>query len=102
DWRMALDLARLALDAGAAVDFTAQHWEQLAATAAPLYFRALGGTVRTFGGLPAVQGVRNEVVVHPLWADAHPSILQARSEASAAGIPRLDARTLFELVRRPF
>src|SRR2546428_3480836 len=68
DWRMALDLARLALASNAPVDFTTPHWQPLVASEAPLYFRALGGTVASFGGLRAVHGVRNEVVVHPLWA----------------------------------
>ena len=102
DWRMALDLARLALNGNAPVDFTTPHWQPLVASAAPLYFRALGGTVTSFGGLPAVRGVRNEVVVHPLWALNHPAVVQARTEAATVQIVQLHRKTLFELVRRPF
>ena len=103
DWRMALDLARLALDANAPVDFTIAQWQSLVASAAPPYFRALGWTPTMFGGLPAARSVTGgEFIVHPLWAESHPSVLQALGEASAAGIAHPHPKTLFELVRRPF
>jgi len=95
-------VARLALASNAPVDFTTPHWQPLVASEAPLYFRALGGTVASFGGLRAVHGVRNEVVVHPLWAKNHPDVVQAGKEAVAAGISQLHPKTLFDLVRRPF
>jgi DEAD/DEAH box helicase domain-containing protein len=102
DWRMALDVARLALDGNAPVDFTTSHWQPLVAAATPPYFHALGWTATTFGGLPAARsGGRGELIVHPLWADLHPAIVQARAEASIAGVT-LQKKTVFELVRRPF
>ncbi len=103
DWRMALDLARLALDSNAAVGFSTPHWLPLVTAATPPYFRALGWTAATFGGLPAARsGSLAEFVIHPLWSDVHPSILQARADASTSGITHPQTRTLFELVRRPF
>src|SRR5260370_28102578 len=38
DWRLGLDLARLALDLNAPVDFTLAYWHNLATTAATTYF----------------------------------------------------------------
>ncbi len=103
DWRLAVDMARLALDANAPVDLTPPHWQSLVASAAQSYFQALGWAPTTFGGLPAARsGTHGEFIVHPLWANDHPTILQARDEASNAGITQLDKKTLFELVRRPF
>jgi hypothetical protein len=105
DWRMALDVARLALDGNAPVDITTPHWQPLVAAATTPYFHALGWTEITLGGLPAARsGGRGELIVHPLWAGVHPRVLQARAEASTAGITQLQEppKTLFELVRRPF
>src|SRR2546425_10461951 len=103
DWRMALDVARLALDGNAPVDITTPHWQPLVAAATTPYFHALGWTEITLGGLPAARSSgRGELIVHPLWAGVHPRVLQARAEASTAGLARLDTKTLFELVRRPF
>jgi hypothetical protein len=103
DWRMALDLARLALDANAPVDFTSAHWQSLVRVSAPPYFQALDWTPTMLGDLPAARsGTRGEFIVHPLWADSHRAVLQARAEASTAGIATLTPRTLFDLVRRPF
>jgi hypothetical protein len=103
DWRMALDLARLALDGNTPVDIATPHWQPLVAAAATPYFHALGWTEITLGGLPAARsGGRGELIVHPLWASVHPRILRARAEASNDGITQLQTKTLFELVRRPF
>ena len=52
DWRMAIDLARLALDANSPVDFTTAHWQSLVALAAPPYFRALAGRQRRLAACP--------------------------------------------------
>ena len=103
DWRLAVDMARLALDSIAPVDFTTPHWQPLVAAATTPYFNALGWAPTTLGGLPAARsGSQGEFIVHPLWSDLHPSVLQARTEASATGITQPQPKTLFELVRRPF
>jgi hypothetical protein len=105
DWRMGLDVARLALDANAPVDFTATHWQGLPAAAGNSYFAALRWTVDTFAGLPAGRdrsGSHGDVIVHPLWSDSQPQLNQARREAQASGINQLQPKTLFEILRRPF
>ncbi len=103
DWRLAVDMTRLALDSIAPVDFTTPYWQPLVAAATTPYFNALGWAATTLGGLPAARfGSQGEFIVHPLWSNLHPFILQARAEASAAGITQPQAKTLFELVRRPF
>jgi hypothetical protein len=103
DWRLALDVARLALDSAALVDFTTPYWQPLVTAATTSYFNALGWAATTFGGLPVARsGSRAELVVHPLWANSHPTVLQARAEAATGGIMQFQPKTLFELVRRPF
>jgi hypothetical protein len=106
DWRLALDLARLALDPSSPVDFTVAYWQSLLATATAAYFRshqALGATATTFGGLPAVRSAnRCEIIVHPLWSAAHPQLVQAIADAQTAGMSHIQPKTLFEVVRRPF
>lgn len=103
DWRLAVDMVRLALDSNAPVDFTIPYWQPLLAAVTTPYFNALGSTPASFGGLPAARsGTRAELVVHPLWANNHPTVLQAQTEALTAGITQSQTKTLFELVRRPF
>jgi DEAD/DEAH box helicase domain-containing protein len=107
DWRMGLDVARLALDANAPVDFTQQYWQGLDTLVGRAYFNALGPGwgATSFAGLPATRsGRRGEVLVHPLWSATHPQVLQARAEASAAGLALRDddIKTMFVVLRRPF
>jgi DEAD/DEAH box helicase domain-containing protein len=106
DWRMAFDLTRLALDPQAVVDLSPPHWRSLAEAAIPNYFRALGWVSLVLGGLPgAYSQARSEgqVIVHPLWSDAHPALTTAQAEAHGNGLTQpLARKTLFEIVRRPF
>ena len=104
DWRLAMDMARLALDTNAPVDLTVPYWQPLVAAVTTPYFNALGSTPASFGGLSAARfGARAELIVHPLWAANHPTVLRARAEATAAGITQFQTpKTLFNLVRRPF
>jgi ATP-dependent helicase YprA (DUF1998 family) len=103
DWRMALDVARLALDSNAPVDLATLHWQSILDAATAPYFNALGYTALSLGGLHAGRsGSRGELIVHPLWSDNHPMILRARSDGVAAGVTQIHAKTFFELVRRPF
>ena len=104
DWRLAVDMALLALDSNAPVDFAVPYWQPLLAAVTTPYFNALGSAPDSFGGLPTARsGTRGEFIVHPLWAANHPTVLLARAEATAAGITQLQTpKTLFELLRRPF
>jgi len=100
---MALDLTRIALDANAPVDFATAYWQSLVTAAIPPYLRALAWTETRLGGLPAARsGAQAEFVTHPLWSVSHPAVLGAHGEAANMGITDSQAKTLFELVRRPF
>jgi hypothetical protein len=102
DWRLGLDVANLALDENAVVDFTAPHW-QILPNATEAYFRALGWAPLTLGELPAARsGPLGEVIVHALWSDSHPQLNQAEREAQGSSINQLQPKTLFEVLRRPF
>jgi DEAD/DEAH box helicase domain-containing protein len=107
DWRLAVDMARLALDSNAPVDFTTPYWQPLLAAVTTPYFNALtasGWAATMFGGLHATRSdSRTELIVHPLWANNHPTVLQAHAEATTVGITQFQLpKTLFELVRKPF
>lgn len=108
DWRTALDMARLALDSSAAVDFSAAWWAPLVARTAVPYFQGLALTPTTLGGLPAGIGTLNNeavILVHPLWdtdrANLRPDVAAAIADAEQRGLtPQL--RSLFRAVRFPY
>lgn len=108
DWRLGLDLARLALDPAAPIDFTVPYWHGLAAAAAGPYFAAMSGWQHvTFGGLQAGRRGGDAVIVtHPLWdCDPNrfgPQLANAYAQATAAGCQRVRLKSVFEVLRRPF
>jgi Lhr-like helicase len=107
DWRLGLDLARLALDPAAPIDFSVSYWQGAAAAAAGPYFAALPGWVRTtFAGLEAGRrGNQVEIISHPLW-DTDPNHLcsaaAAAYVAAAASGANVVFKSIFEVLRRPF
>lgn len=102
DWRMGLDVARVALVQNAVVDFTVPHWQGLLAVAGDSYCAALGWALFSYAGLPGARsGSRGELIVHPLWSASHPQVNQARREAELGGVG-VQTKTLFEVLRRPF
>ena len=105
DWRLGLDLARLALDADAQLDFSVSYWQGVDAAAAGSYFAAMPGWQRTtFGGLQAGRrGNQVEIITHPLWDPTVfcPQLAMAHAAAVGAGCqPRF--KSIFEVLRRPF
>jgi DEAD/DEAH box helicase domain-containing protein len=107
DWRLGLDIARLALDPAASIDFTVPYWQGLDVAAAGPYFAAMPGWRQiTLGGLQAGRyGNRVEIIAHPLW-NIHPNffgpqLAGAYAQAVAAGY-QVTIRSIFELLRRPF
>ena len=108
DWRLGLDLARLALDPNAPIDFSVAYWQGLDAAAAGPYFSNMPGWHRvTFGGLQAGRrGSHAEIITHPLWdCDPNqftPQLAHAHSQAFAAGCQRVSFKSVFEVLRRPF
>lgn len=107
DWRLGLDMARLALDQNALIDFSASYWLGLDAAAAGPYFAAMPGWQQvTFGGLQAGRrGNQVEIVTHPLWNTdpnfAGPQLAAAYAQAVAAGC-QVTMKSIFEVLRRPF
>ena len=108
DWRLGLDLARLALDANAPIDFTVPYWQTLAQSATQAYFAAQPGWQSTsFAGVPAGRrGPVAEIITHPLWnrsgGNLSPVLTAAVAQAQAAGVQNVKHRTLFEVLRRPY
>jgi len=106
DWRLGLDMARLALDVAAPIDFTPGYWQAVADLSIQRLHDALPGSMLvTLGGLPAVSlGRRAIIAAHPLWdiraASLHPTLDAAQSAAVAAGLLP-EFRSTFMLIRRP-
>jgi DEAD/DEAH box helicase domain-containing protein len=108
DWRLGLDLARLALDPNADIDFTVSYWQSLAIATATAYFAAQPQwQFVTLAGVPAGRrGNTIEIVVHPLW-DTNPNnfcpqLSAAYAQAVAAGAQRVTCKSIFEVLRRPY
>ena len=100
DWRMAVDLARLAADPEAAVDLTAGYWRALARRAAQAVAAVRGGEVKDVGQTFVI--TTNEgplVLTHPLWGTSHPHLVEAQREVANLGTA--DRVTVFDAIRRP-
>ncbi len=107
DWRLGLDVARLALDPAAPIDFTVSYWQGLDTAVAGPYFEAMPGWQQTtVAGLQAGScGNVVEIITHPLWdTDPNrfgPQLAAAYAQAVAAG-NQVRFKSLFEVLRRPF
>ncbi len=107
DWRLGLDLARLALDITAPIDFNVPYWSGFDAVATQQYCAALPQwQQRNFAGVQAVcRGNVAELITHPLWTVAPGPLCTPLAQAHAAAIGggyRVRFKSLFEVVRRPF
>ena len=106
DWRLGVDLARLALDPAAQIDFSPSHWTNIPTHAIQRLHAALpNSTLFHFAGLPAVVlGQQAIIAAHPLWdvraPTLHPTLAAAQSAATAAGLS-CEFRSTFLLIRRP-
>ena len=107
DWRLGLDIARLALDPAAPIDFSVSYWQGLDAAVAGPYFAAMPGWQQTtIAGLHAGhRGNVVEIITHPLWnCDPNhfgPDLTAAHAQAVASG-NQVRFKSLFEVLRRPF
>jgi DEAD/DEAH box helicase domain-containing protein len=107
DWRLGLDLARLALDPNAQIDFSVSYWQGLDAAAAGPYFAAMPGWQRlTYGVLQAGRrGNQVEIITHPLWNTdpdhVGPQLGEPYAQAAATGC-EVTPKSIFEVLRRPF
>jgi len=107
DWRLALDMARLALDANATIDFTTPYWQGLDTIAAQAYCKAAGLNLTQFGDVVAGQdGSHVEIITHPLWDDNPnlfgPELAKAYAHAVASGATTVVFKPIFEILRRPY
>jgi len=109
DWRIGLDMARLALDSNAAIDFSIPYWQGLDQVAAGPYFQAVGLQQVQFGGLAVGQdGSYAEIIVHPLWywdcdpINFGPQLATAYDQAIAVGVTKIRYKSVFEILRRPY
>ena len=117
DWRLALDMARIAWDPRASIDLDSpwdghdSPWSRLVKgenAPVPVSLQKLGyGPARVFGDLIGFEhrgGHRKEVLllVHPLWQQDHPRVLKARSEALLEDFERsVKLANPFYALRRP-
>ncbi len=111
DWRLGLDMARLSLNAQAPIDLNVAYWQPLAAVAANAYFRSMPNWQNiSLAGLPAGQrGNHVQVIAHPLWNTdpGNPSgwcaqVANAYASALGSGATRVEFRSLFDVLRRPY
>jgi len=111
DWRLAVDMAGLALDSLAAPSLTSPRWGRVADVAATTLAAARPGYGRvTLAGLPAItNGTDVKIITHPLWqverASVGPEVAAAWDEAERVHGLRVDALdsfvSVFEALRRP-
>jgi DEAD/DEAH box helicase domain-containing protein len=108
DWRLGLDLARLALNPNAPIGFTVPYWQNLSVSTAAAYFASQPRWQSlALAGVPAGRrGSIVEIIAHPLWStnpnNLHPQLVAARNQAQAAGAQRIMFRSIFDVLRRPF
>ncbi len=109
DWRLAIDMARLALHSVAPINLASPLWSRIAATAAVTLAGARPGYNRTtISTLPAITDGRDVIIVtHPLWVPDRgaPEVAAAWDEAERVrGLvvdPAKSFMSVFEALRRP-
>ena len=108
DWRLGLDMARLACDPAAQIDLSYDYWVALVDRVADPYLEGLGLTPGRAGGLRAGRDLNSNSLVlltHPLWdsdgSNLSPTLARAVAEAESAGHD-VELRSIFRAVRVPY
>jgi hypothetical protein len=111
DWRLAIDVASLALDPASPVSLRSPMWDRVADIAALTLVGARPGYRQlTIAGLPAVtDGADVIILTHPLWLTERnrlgPDLAAAWDEAERTHGLRIDPEnsfvSVFEALRRP-
>jgi DEAD/DEAH box helicase domain-containing protein len=86
DWRLGLDMVRLALDADAEISLQYDYWRRLADGIAPNYFAGVGCEHRVVGDLHVgISASANESVIltHPMWDHNPANYGEALARAAA-------------------
>lgn len=107
DWRLALDMARLALDPSAPIDFAVPYWQGLNTLAAQAYCNVSGLNFVQYGTVVGGQdGSHVELITHPLWDDNPncfgPEIATAYANAQLNGATSIEFKSVFDILRRPY
>jgi DEAD/DEAH box helicase domain-containing protein len=112
DWRLAVDLASLALDPSAPISLSSPRWTRVVDRAAVTLLNARPGHQRIMvGGLPAISnGTDIKIITHPLWLTGRGvnpgrDIARAWNEAERVHGLRIDPDhsfvSVFEAMRQP-
>ena len=108
DWRLGLDMVRLALDHSAPIDLNTAYWPSLITRIATPYFQGLNLTPQSLAGIEAgVSGFTNEaiILIHPLWdtnpANFRPDVAAAVAAAEHQGLTPV-LRSVFRAARFPY
>ena len=107
DWRLALDMARLALDPSAPIDFAVPYWQGLDTLAAQAYCNVSGLNLVQYGTVAGGQdGSHVELFTHPLWDDNPncfgPEIATAYANAQLNGATSIEFKSVFDILRRSY
>lgn len=109
DWRLGLDMVRLALNPDTPIDLNHAYWQPLLKSNFEGYCNTMGLDEDVLGGLAVGISTYNDeayILVHPLWerhdeANFRPELKQAFAEARKRGLSPL-TRSLFGIVRAPY
>lgn len=114
DWRLGMDMVRLALDPGAPINLSYDYWPDLVDRLLEPYLLDQDGSRTDFAGLSAgILGSGRDrraiIFVHPLWNRNdkyyHPELGDAVAAARTAGFQlgsNLEVRSMFSIVRFPY
>ena len=102
DWRLGLDLARLALDDSAVPSLRTPYWTDIVRRSAHNLARLRHGTAQVQAGLWVVEvdGHLDLVLHHPLWSSKHPSLASLAKELGI-DVTDLPCCSVFDASRRP-
>jgi hypothetical protein len=101
DWRLGIDLARLAVSKDAEVDLHREYWRSVAEKAARNLARVFGQAEAIFmEGVWVIVAKQSicAVIIHPLWRHDHPDLKTLKNGVGRFDLPTC---TIFDALRRP-